>query len=162
MGKVSRSMYMDAPPDQVFKYYSRPEHIAGTFPENSKMKVVPIKVTEGWGVGTVFRILGDFGGKKMQWDNLTCEVEANRKIVSKSINGPFKKNEITVTFEPKNGGTEVNFEADYLLPYWIIGKAIDKFRLRKDVVAGIEMSLDRVRDLILEKKDVAVEQKITA
>ena len=39
MAVVSRSVYMDAPPEEVFKYYARPEHIAGTFPEESKMKI---------------------------------------------------------------------------------------------------------------------------
>ena len=94
MAVVSRSVYMDAPPEEVFKYYARPEHIAGTFPEESKMKIVPIKITEGWGVGTVFRILGEFGGRKMEWDNLTCEHVENERIVSKSITGEQDKTKV--------------------------------------------------------------------
>ena len=120
MSIVTKSIIMNAPIEQVFMYYARPEHIAGHFPEEAKMKVIPIKVTEGWGVGTVMRIIGEFGGRPMQWDSITCEVTKNKKIVSKALNGPFKKNVITVKFEEINNATKVTFEVDYVLPYFII------------------------------------------
>ena len=50
MSKVSRSVNISAPTEAVFAYYARPEHIAKTFPEDTKMKVVPINVTEGFGL----------------------------------------------------------------------------------------------------------------
>ena len=89
MGKVSRTIMMEAPVEDVFMYYARPEHVAGHFPKEAKMKVIPIKITEGWGVGTVMRIIGEFGGRTMQWDSITCQVTKNKKIVSKALYGPF-------------------------------------------------------------------------
>ena len=65
MSKVSRSVDISAPVGNVFQYYARPEHIAKTFPEDVKMKVVPINIKEGFGVGTVFRIEGEFGGSRL-------------------------------------------------------------------------------------------------
>lgn len=159
MAVVSRSVYMDASPEDVFKYYARPEHIAGTFPDESKMKIVPIKITEGWGVGTVFRIIGEFGGRKMEWDNLTCEHVENKRIVSKSINGPFKKNIVTVTFDKKDEGTTVGFKVDYELPYNIIGKLIDNLKLKSEVEMGVEMSLNSVKKQIDEKNQKIPLQK---
>ena len=35
MGKVSTSIIMEAPVDDVFMYYARPEHVAGHFPKES-------------------------------------------------------------------------------------------------------------------------------
>ena len=151
MSIVTKSIIMNAPIEEVFMYYARPEHITGHFPEEAKMKVIPIKVTEGWGVGTVMRIIGEFGGRPMQWDSITCEVTKNKKIVSKALNGPFKKNVITVKFEEIDNSTKVTFEADYVLPYYIIGVIIDRIRLRKYVIKGMYTSLQEVKNAVEEK-----------
>ena len=37
MGKVSRTIIMEAPVEDVFMYYARPEHVAGHFPEEAKL-----------------------------------------------------------------------------------------------------------------------------
>ena len=160
MSIVTKSIIMNAPIEQVFMYYARPEHIAGHFPEEAKMKVIPIKVTEGWGVGTVMRIIGEFGGRPMQWDSITCEVTKNKKIVSKALNGPFKKNVITVKFEEINNATKVTFEVDYVLPYFIIGIIIDKLRLRKYVIKGMSVSLQEVKNAVEEKHKETLEKEI--
>ena len=38
MSIVTKSIIMNAPIEQVFMYYARPEHIAGHFPEEAKKK----------------------------------------------------------------------------------------------------------------------------
>ena len=161
MGKVSTSIIMEAPVDDVFMYYARPEHVAGHFPKESKMKVIPIKITEGWGVGTVMRIIGEFGGRTMQWDSITCQVTKNKKIVSKALNGPFKKNVITVNFEEINDTTKVTFEADYILPNFIIGIIIDRMHVRKQVINGMDSSLQEVKKSVEEKHKETVKEEIT-
>ena len=148
MSKVSRTVDISAPVQNVFNYYARPEHIAKTFPEDVIMKVVPIKVTEGFGLGTVFRIEGDFGGRPLSWDMETVEYENNQKIRVKAINGPFKKNIISVLFEPISTGTKLTFEADYDLGYGIIGRAIDSLKLKKEIEMGIERSCASVKKFI--------------
>jgi uncharacterized protein YndB with AHSA1/START domain len=166
MSKVSRSVEISAPVEAVFQYYARPEHIAKTFPEDVKMKVVPIKVTDGFGIGTVFRIEGEFGKRPLAWDMETVAYENNKKIQVKAINGPFKKNVITVEFErlasPTTtstlgastnvpgavGTTRLTFEADYELGYSLLGKAIDRMRLKKEVEMGIERSCSSVKKYI--------------
>lgn len=150
MSKVSRSVDISAPVTNVFQYYARPEHIAKTFPEDVKMKVVPIKIKDGFGIGTVFRIEGEFGGRPLAWDMETIAYENNKIIQVKAINGPFKKNVISVMFEPLVEGkeTKLTFEADYELGYSILGMAIDKFRLKKEIEMGIERSCQSVKKFI--------------
>ena len=149
MSKVSRTVQISAPVEAVFAYYARPEHIAKTFPEDVKMKVIPIKVTEGFGIGTVFRITGDFGGRNLEWDMETTAYDANKLIRVSAINGPFKKNVISVLFD-QTGENETNltFEADYELGYSLLGKTIDKLRVRKEVEMGIERSCATVKQYI--------------
>lgn len=165
MAKVSRTVDISAPVQAVFNYYARPEHIAKTFPEDVKMKVVPIKVTDGFGLGTVFRIEGEFGGRPLSWDMETVEYENNQKIRVKAINGPFKKNIISVLFEQISTGTKLTFEADYDLGYGIIGKAIDSLKLKKEIEMGIQRSCDSVKKFIEAGKtpdQMAVEFKAGA
>src|SRR5579875_1785843 len=148
MSKVSRSVNISAPVEAVFAYYARPEHIAKTFPSDVKMKVVPIKVTEGFGLGTIFRISGEFGGKHLEWDNETVAYENNKLIQTKAINGPFKKNVITVKFDKISEGTKLTFDADYEIGYSILGKTIDKLKIKKEVEMGIERSCAAVKQYI--------------
>jgi uncharacterized membrane protein len=150
MSKVSRSVDISAPVTNVFQYYARPEHIAKTFPEDVKMKVVPLKIKDGFGVGTVFRIEGEFGGRPLSWDMETVTYENNKIIQVKAINGPFKKNVISVLFEPlvDSSETKLTFEADYELGYGVFGKAIDKLKLKKEIEMGIERSCQSVKKFI--------------
>jgi uncharacterized membrane protein len=138
--RVSRSVLISAPVPAVFAYYARPEHIAKSFPDDIGMKVTPVKIKDNFGIGTVFRISGSFGGRQLEWDNETVEYEDNKLIRSKAINGPFKKNEISVHFQPAEGGTKLTFEADYELGYGILGMAINKLKIKKEVELGIERS----------------------
>ncbi|MCL4519923.1 MAG: SRPBCC family protein [Thaumarchaeota archaeon] len=142
------SVDISAPVQNVFNYYARPEHIAKTFPEDVKMKVIPIKVTEGFGVGTVFRIEGEFGGRPLAWDMETVAYENNKVIQVSALNGPFKRNVITVGFEPIATGTKLTFEADYDIGYSLLGKAIDKLKLKKEIEMGIERSCASVKRFI--------------
>jgi uncharacterized membrane protein len=142
---------ISAPVEAVFAYYARPEHIAKTFPKDVKMKVVPIKVTEGFGIGTVFRISGEFGGKQLEWDMETTNYEANQIIQVRAINGPFKKNIISVLFEKWPGEkqeTKLTFVADYELGYSLLGKTLDKLRIKKEVEMGIDRSCAVVKQYI--------------
>jgi uncharacterized membrane protein len=149
MSKVSRSVQISAPVEAVFAYYARPEHIAKTFPQDVKMKVIPIKVTEGFGIGTVFRISGEFGGRNLEWDMETTAYDSNKLIRVSAINGPFKKNVISVLFDQiKENETNLTFEADYELGYSLLGKTIDKLRVRKEVEMGIERSCAVVKQYI--------------
>ena len=138
--KVSRSVDISAPVAAVFAYYARPEHIAKSFPTDVSIRVTPVNVKDNFGVGTVFRISGNFGGRELEWDNETVEYQDNKLIRTKAINGPFKKNNIAVHFQPLEGGTKLTFEADYELGYGLLGAAIDKLKIKKEVEMGIERS----------------------
>jgi uncharacterized protein YndB with AHSA1/START domain len=99
MTVIHKSIEINAPISEVFTYFARPEHMADQFPENMGLNVIPVEVKNGFGVGTIFRISGDFDGKKLQWDCETIDYVPMRKIVAKMIEGPFKSWQITVEFE---------------------------------------------------------------
>src|SRR5918996_1038882 len=103
---IKKSMDIAAPLSEVFTYFARPE--------NMGLNVIPLEVKNGFGVGTIFRISGDFDGKKLEWDCETIDYIPHKKIVAKMIEGPFKFWQITVDFdEIEEKKTKTTLTVDY-------------------------------------------------
>ena len=149
MTTISKSMTINSPVSEVFTYFARPEHMADQFPENMGLNIIPIEVKNGFGVGTIFRISGDFDGKRLEWDCETIDYIPHRKIVAKMIEGPFKKWQIEVVFEEINEKlTKTGITVDYDMPMGPLGSFIDKVKLKKIAERGIENGLYRVKALL--------------
>lgn len=149
MTTINKSIEINAPISEVFTYFARPEHMADQFPENMGLNVIPIEVKNGFGVGTIFRISGDFDGKKLEWDCETIDYIPHRKIVAKMIEGPFKHWQITVQFEDlEEKKSKVEMLVDYDMPLGPLGSLIDKVKLKKIAERGMENGLYRVKALL--------------
>jgi ligand-binding SRPBCC domain-containing protein len=142
-------MDIAAPLSEVFTYFARPEHMADQFPENMGLNVIPLEVKNGFGVGTIFRISGDFDGKKLEWDCETIDYIPHKKIVAKMIEGPFKHWQITVDFdELEEKKTKTTLTVEYDMPMGPLGGLLDKFKLKKIAERGMENGLYRVKALL--------------
>jgi ligand-binding SRPBCC domain-containing protein len=149
MTTISKSMEINAPLSEVFTYFARPEHMADQFPENMGLNIIPLEVKNGFGVGTIFRISGDFDGKKLEWDCETIDYIPHKKIVAKMIEGPFKFWQITVDFdEIEEKKTKTSITVDYDMPMGPLGNFIDKIKLKKIAERGMENGLYRVKALL--------------
>jgi uncharacterized membrane protein len=149
MTTISKSMEINSPVSEVFTYFARPEHMADQFPENMGLNIIPIEVKNGFGVGTIFRISGDFDGKKLEWDCETIDYIPHRKIVAKMIEGPFKQWQIIVEFNEINEHkTGTSIRVDYEMPMGPLGGFMDKVKLKKVAERGIENGLYRVKALL--------------
>jgi uncharacterized membrane protein len=149
MTKISKTMQINAPVSEVFTYFARPEHMADQFPENMALNVIPIEVKNGFGVGTIFRISGNFDGKRLEWDCETIDYIPRRRIVAKMIKGPFKHWQILVEFEEKGEkSTQTSLMVDYDMPLGLLGGIIDKVKLKKVAERGMENGLYRVKALL--------------
>jgi ligand-binding SRPBCC domain-containing protein len=149
MTTINKSMEINAPLTEVFTYFARPEHMADQFPENMGLNIIPLEVKNGFGVGTIFRISGDFDGKKLEWDCETIDYIPHRKIVAKMIEGPFKFWQITVDFEQiGEKKTKTSITVDYDMPMGPLGGFIDKIKLKKIAERGMENGLYRVKALL--------------
>lgn len=149
MTTISKSMEINAPLSEVFTYFARPEHMADQFPENMGLNIIPLEVKNGFGVGTIFRISGDFDGKKLEWDCETIDYIPHKKIVAQMIEGPFKVWQITVDFDEINEKkTRTSITVDYDMPMGPLGGFIDKIKLKKIAERGMENGLYRVKALL--------------
>jgi uncharacterized membrane protein len=149
MTNISKSMEINAPVSEVFTYFARPEHMADQFPENMGLNIIPIEVKNGFGVGTIFRISGDFDGKRLEWDCETIDYIPHRKIVAEMIEGPFKQWQITVEFEEiAERKTRTSIKVDYDMPMGPLGGLMDRVKLKKIAERGVENGLYRVKALL--------------
>lgn len=109
MLKVEATTVIDRPIEDVFEVLSNVENNpkwSSAFLEVTKTSDGPI------GVGTTWRGVGKFLGKRTEVEIEEVEYEPNRKVTQKSVS-PFPANQ-QMSFESEGGGTRVNliFEAD--------------------------------------------------
>ena len=147
---VSKSIDIKAPINTVFTYFARPEHVSDQMTEKGVgMTVIPMDIKEGMGVGTTFRIIGDFNGKRLEWDCETTEFDREEKISAKMIEGPFKRWEISNQFKSLGENlTRVTMTVDYEMPFGPLGTIMNKAKFEKSAKRGMESALYKVRGLL--------------
>ena len=147
---VSKSIDIKAPINTVFTYFARPEHVSDQMSEKGVgMTVIPMDIKEGMGVGTTFRIIGDFNGKRLEWDCETTEFDREEKIAAKMIDGPFKRWEISNDFKSLGENlTRVTMTVDYEMPFGPLGTIMNKAKFEKSAKRGMESALYKVRGLL--------------
>jgi ligand-binding SRPBCC domain-containing protein len=147
---VKKSLDIKAPIDAVFTYFARPEHVSDQMTgKGVAMTVIPMEIKEGMGVGTTFRIVGDFGGKRLEWDCETTEFERERRIAAKMTSGPFKSWDISTEFTPKSERlTNVTMTVNYEMPFGPIGGFLSKIKFAKSAERGMESALYKVKGLL--------------
>ena len=150
MTTVRKSIDIKAPVDTVFTYFARPEHVSDQMSEKGVgMTVIPMDIKAGMGVGTTFRVIGDFDGKRIEWDCETTEFIRCEKISAKMIKGKFKKWEITTEFkELSENLTNVAMTVNYEMPFGPLGNILDKVKFAKSAENGLETALFKVRGLL--------------
>ncbi|TLX66759.1 MAG: SRPBCC family protein [Thaumarchaeota archaeon] len=146
---VSKTIDIKAKVSNVFTYFARPEHISDQFEERVGMTVVPMDIKAGMGVGTTFRVIGDFDGKRLEWDCETTEYIPEQKIAAKMIKGPFKKWNIAVEFKAlEENLTKLTMTVNYEMPLGLLGGILNKIKFAKTAEKGMETALYKVRGLL--------------
>jgi len=146
---VSKTIDIKSKVSNVFTYFARPEHISDQFEERVGMTVVPMDVKAGMGVGTTFRVIGDFDGKRLEWDCETTEFVPEQRIAAKMIKGPFKKWNISVEFKSlEENLTKLTMTVNYEMPLGPLGSILNKIKFAKTAEKGMETALYKVRGLL--------------
>ena len=150
MATATKSIEIKAPISTVFTYFARPEHVSDQMTDKGVgMTVIPMDIKEGMGVGTTFRIIGDFGGRRLEWDCRTTEFEREERIAAEQIDGPFKHWRIANKFEALGENlTRVTMSVDYEMPFGPLGAIMDKAKFAKSAERGMETALYKVRGLL--------------
>jgi uncharacterized protein YndB with AHSA1/START domain len=107
MAKLEISTVINRPLEEVFAFVSNPENYPKWLSSSTEVKITsrgPV------GVGTTFRPVVTFLGRRMEGESEVTEYEPNRVYATKSKSGPFPV-ENRSTFERVEGGTRITFTA---------------------------------------------------
>jgi len=107
MAKLTKSVFISAPPEKPFSYIDDPTNLPEIWPSFVEAKDVERLPTGGSKFGWTYKMAG------IRFDGTTdtIEYEANQRIVTQNEGGVSSV--ITWTFELQGDGTKVTFEADY-------------------------------------------------
>ena len=144
MGKLAKSIEIEASPEEVFNFINDTEKMNkahGGLTKGEYTSKGPV------GVGTIMHMVGTHGGSKMEWDMEVTEFVKNKKVTTHTDKPSKMTNSLIL--EPTDKGTKLTHEVEYELPYSILGKVIDKLKVSKD--------LDKVMGKLLENVKKALE-----
>jgi uncharacterized protein YndB with AHSA1/START domain len=148
MGKVESSIEISASVEKVFVFLSDPKNLEKVFVD-SQFKIEDVSKQPA-GVGTRFLISAVVGGlkSKLHWHEIV-EFEENRKIVNSEVKGgPMKKEEISFLLKTTDGGTNLTLVIDYIFPYSVFGKFLDKLLARKAFDRVVVRGAKKAKELI--------------
>jgi carbon monoxide dehydrogenase subunit G len=142
MGHISRTIHIEATPEQVFDLISNAERLQEWQVPAAEVKDItgtPGTVGYGWTAASTF------AGRKMEGHMSVTAVERPRSFELKST-GTFAAT-VRGRFEPAAGGTDVTIENEYEMPLGFIGGAVDKLFVEKSFAESWDKSLAKLKAL---------------
>jgi carbon monoxide dehydrogenase subunit G len=146
MGHISRTIHVEATPEQAFDLLTNPARFPEWMVPASEVKDItgtPGTVGLGWTTASTF------AGRKMENRMSVTAVERPRSFEVKGTGGGISG---TATlhgrFEPAAGGTDITIENDYEMPLGFIGDAADKLFVEKSFAESWDKSLVKFKALV--------------
>ena len=129
---LKREQFIDKTLKQVFAFFESPENLAKITPPSLGFKTLtpsPIVMKEGALIDYTVRTLGF----TIRWTTLVTCFDPPNKFVDQQLKGPYSFWHHTHTFAEKSGGTVVNDEVIYAMPFGIIGDIIHALFVRRQL-----------------------------
>lgn len=140
-GHIKLGSIISAPPQRVWRLLEK--HLEHPEASPIEKEVGGIQEVRGeplsqqrQGVGTSTRWFYKYGGKPFVWDDIVVRWEPGSRVEWKATSGWNMKDSFTLS--RKNGGTLLEYEMEYRLPYGplgaVYGKLVLEPRMRKHLV----------------------------
>ena len=97
-------------------------------------------------VASTLRLTGEIAGTKAEYDVEITELVENERMAFRTTGGNITL-VVSSTLSPTKDRTKVTFTEDYELQYSIIGKIIDKLRVRKAIEKDVEGALKKLKEM---------------
>jgi ligand-binding SRPBCC domain-containing protein len=117
---LTRQQFVPAPVADVFKFFSQPENLAKLTPPELGFVILtpsPIEMKAGALIDYTIRV----SGMRVRWTTLITAYEPGRSFVDEQLRGPYSFWHHTHRFEEAPGGTLVDDEVRYALPFGPLG-----------------------------------------
>jgi uncharacterized membrane protein len=110
MAKIGKSIFINAPVEKVFGFMAKPENLPRIWPSLQEVRNVQPLPNGGYSYDWTYKMAGIQFDGKAEWS----EFVRNERILDKnesSIPSTF-----IWSFQPVEGGTQVNLNVEYTLP----------------------------------------------
>jgi len=119
MANIQYETDINAPVEKVYEYYTNPDNIKEAWPRDIVKESESVSGSKSE-EGSEMKVKGQYMGKEEEMRLEVAEKEQNRRLVTRQIEGPFKKWESIQEFEGRGGGgrntTHIRHSIDYELP----------------------------------------------
>ncbi len=143
MGHITRTIHVEATPEQVFDLFADPER----FPEWQVPAAEVKDITGRPGVvGLGWTTVATFAGRKMENH---MRVTAGERPRFFEVKGTGSGNAtLRGRLEPATGGTDLTIESEYDMPLGFIGDAANKLFFEKAYADSWDKSLEKFKALV--------------
>jgi ligand-binding SRPBCC domain-containing protein len=115
MANVQYETEINAPVERVFEYYTNPDNIKEAWPRDIVKESESVSGSKSE-EGSEMKVKGQYMGKEEEMRLEVADKEQNRRLVTRQIEGPFKKWESTQEFQGNGNSTHIRHSIDYELP----------------------------------------------
>jgi ligand-binding SRPBCC domain-containing protein len=116
MAKVEYQTEINAPVERVYEYYTNPSNIQEAWPQDIVKESEGISGTKNE-EGSEMRVKCQFMGKEEEMRLQVADKEQNRRLVTRQVQGPFKKWDSIQEFQGNGTNTtHIKHSIDYELP----------------------------------------------
>jgi len=148
--RIEKSIVIEAPVEKVFDFLTDVDNFVKTQHPETEMTVLSRDKGPDR-VGSKGKVRAKIGGHVLEVEVETTELVKNKRRVMRQKSGALKKMETTDLFEPTEKGTKLTTIMEYELPYSLLGKIVDKLKVRKDIEKSMDYSAKKMKEL-LEKR----------
>jgi uncharacterized membrane protein len=140
VSSIRKSIDIDASPGNVFNYATN----VATQPDWMKfLEGIDITSGDGRSKGTTDRCVIKLGTRAQTVEELWSEFDPPRSFARKSTGG--MEMDGRMTFEPKEGGTSVEWTIGYVPPAGTLGKVVDALFMNRVFQNEMEESLESLK-----------------
>ncbi len=118
MANIQYETDINAPVEKVYEYYTNPDNIKEAWPRDIVKESESVSGSKSE-EGSEMKVKGQYMGKEEEMRLEVAQKEQNRRLVTRQIEGPFKKWESIQEFEGRGGernSTHIRHSIDYELP----------------------------------------------
>lgn len=141
MARIEKSIEINASREKIWSLINW-EKVPEYYDSIKKVEWTSKPVME---VGSTVHVLEDLAGVKSEFDAAITQWVENEKVEWRTIkgNGPGV---YLATLNPCANGFKITTAFDYVLPYSVFGKLIDKLRVHKAMEKEAESALQKMKD----------------
>src|SRR4029079_4889858 len=117
MSQIRYDVEINAPVERVYEYYTNPDNIKEAWPQDIVKESESLASSSKNEEGSEMRVKGQYMGKEEEMRLQVVDKEQNKRLVTRQIQGPFKKWDSIQEFQGNGTNTtQVRHSIDFELP----------------------------------------------